>query len=111
MRIRFIADIRSLIARNWISYFPQAGHEVRVISTFPREQNVIPGTTIHALPLAFSWAGETSKNSIIPSSLLFLRSFTNKIKDWLHLDVIWWACIVPLLAPFTLDSLDYAPHR
>ena len=63
MRIRFIADIRSLIARNWISYFPQAGHEVRVISTFLREQNVIPGTTIHALPLAFSWAGETSKNN------------------------------------------------
>ena len=70
MRIRFIADIRSLIARNWISYFPQAGHEVRVISTFPREQNVIPGTTIHALPLAFSWAGETSKIEN-PNPLIF----------------------------------------
>lgn len=41
MRIRFIADIRSLIARNWISYFPQAGHEVRVISTFPRDEETL----------------------------------------------------------------------
>jgi glycosyltransferase involved in cell wall biosynthesis len=35
MRLLFIADGRSPIARNWISHFAQSDHEVHLLSTFP----------------------------------------------------------------------------
>ena len=37
MRICYIADYRSPIARNWIRHFVERGHEVHVISTHPVE--------------------------------------------------------------------------
>lgn len=49
MRILFVADGRSPIARNWIGYFLEQGHEVHLASTFPaapweglRSFNVLP---------------------------------------------------------------------
>lgn len=38
MRICYIVDYRSPIARNWIQYFVDQGHEVHVISTHPVER-------------------------------------------------------------------------
>lgn len=48
MRICFIADVRSPIARDWISYFASR-HEVHVLSTFWVEPNAIPGSEVHSL--------------------------------------------------------------
>jgi glycosyltransferase involved in cell wall biosynthesis len=49
MRICFIADARSPIARAWIGYFAGREHEVHVLSTFPCAPDCIPGATIHCL--------------------------------------------------------------
>lgn len=35
MRLCFVVDYRSPIARNWINHFVETGHEVHVVSTFP----------------------------------------------------------------------------
>jgi hypothetical protein len=35
VRILFVADGHSPIARNWIAHFVEAGHEVHLASTFP----------------------------------------------------------------------------
>ncbi len=49
MRICFIADVRSAIARNWIRYFPAHGHEVHVLATNLSEDSAIPGATVQGL--------------------------------------------------------------
>ncbi len=51
MRICFITDARSQIARNWISWFVRRGHEVCVISTYSATADSIPGARFHAIPL------------------------------------------------------------
>lgn len=48
MRICFIADVRSSIACDWITYFV-GRHEVHVLSTFCVEGDPIPGARIHYL--------------------------------------------------------------
>ena len=53
MRTVFVADARSPIARNWISYFIQQGHEVHVISTYPCPSS-LPAASLHVVPVAFS---------------------------------------------------------
>ncbi|MBY0468255.1 MAG: hypothetical protein K2Q07_04685, partial [Burkholderiaceae bacterium] len=49
MRLCFIADARSPIARAWIGYFAGREHEVHVLSTFPAAADCIPGATVHCL--------------------------------------------------------------
>ncbi|MCA9892826.1 MAG: glycosyltransferase [Anaerolineae bacterium] len=44
MRLCFIADARSPIAQNWIGHFVDLGHDVYVISSYPCEPDLIPGT-------------------------------------------------------------------
>ncbi len=53
MRICFIADARSPIARNWITHFIPR-HDVQIISTYPCAADDYPGATMHHVPLAFS---------------------------------------------------------
>lgn len=56
MRLLFVADGRSPIARSWIAYIQQAGHEVHLVSTFSCEP--IAGlTSLQAVSVAFSRAG------------------------------------------------------
>ncbi len=53
MRILFVTDARSPIARNWLRYWPEQGHEVFVVSTFPAEP--VPGVAGFAVtPIALS---------------------------------------------------------
>jgi len=53
LNLLFIADCRSPTARNWISPFIDAGHEVHVITTFPAGE--IPGSGSHTLiPIGMS---------------------------------------------------------
>jgi glycosyltransferase involved in cell wall biosynthesis len=54
MKLCFIADARSPIAQNWIQYFIGAGHDVHVISSYPCNPDVLPATSVHMVPLAFS---------------------------------------------------------
>jgi glycosyltransferase involved in cell wall biosynthesis len=54
MRIVFIADARSPIARNWIMYYVERGHEVHVISSYPCALGELPGATVRPVPIAFS---------------------------------------------------------
>ena len=46
MRICFVADARSPIARSWITYFVERGHDVRIISTYPVSGASYSGATV-----------------------------------------------------------------
>ncbi|GIW50668.1 MAG: hypothetical protein KatS3mg081_0023 [Gemmatimonadales bacterium] len=54
MKLCFIADARSPIAQNWISYFIQRGYEVHLISSYPCEEDLLPVKSLHVVPVAFS---------------------------------------------------------
>lgn len=56
MRICFIADGRSPITHQWVNYFPGAGHEVHLISTFPCDARPMPGVRVVQFALAFTQA-------------------------------------------------------
>lgn len=62
MRLLFVADGRSPIALNWISYFVQVGHEVHLASSFPckPELNL---ASCSVLPLPLSPGGEIAGNA------------------------------------------------
>ncbi len=56
MRLLYVADGRSPIARSWITYVLQAGHEVHLMSTFTCDP--LPGVAgFRYLPVAFSDVG------------------------------------------------------
>ncbi len=56
MRIFFVADGRSPIARSWLHYWPQQGHEVFLLSTAPADP--LPGLAGFAVvPVALSGLG------------------------------------------------------
>jgi glycosyltransferase involved in cell wall biosynthesis len=54
VRLCYVADARSPIARNWISHFVEAGHEVHLISSYPADPGIIGMSSQHTVPLAFS---------------------------------------------------------
>lgn len=55
MRLLFVADGRSPIALNWISYFSAQGHEVHLASTYPCRVSIELASS-HMVPTAFSQA-------------------------------------------------------
>jgi glycosyltransferase involved in cell wall biosynthesis len=63
LRICFIADARSPIARNWIAYFIARPYEVQIISTYPCAADTFPGAQIHHIPLAFSRLAGASRSN------------------------------------------------
>jgi glycosyltransferase involved in cell wall biosynthesis len=62
LRICFIADARSPIARNWIAHFIARRHEVQIISTYPCAADAFPGAQLHYIPLAFSRLAAASRS-------------------------------------------------
>ena len=82
MRIAFVADIRSPIARGWIEPFIEAGHAVHVISTFPGEPP--EGLASFAeIPVAFAGSGRgVARGSRAPggAKAIGLRS---ALRHWL----------------------------
>ncbi len=54
LKICFVADGRSVIAKNWIRYFVDKGHDVHLISTFPCDPSDPPVASLHVAPLDFS---------------------------------------------------------
>jgi glycosyltransferase involved in cell wall biosynthesis len=55
MRILFVANINSPLARNWISFFAQ-GNQVEVICLYPVIAGGLPGVQTHEVPLFLSQA-------------------------------------------------------
>lgn len=60
MRILFVADARSPIARNWLRYWKPAGHQVFVASTFAAEPDA-SWDGFAVAPVAFSGAARVGK--------------------------------------------------
>ena len=54
MKICFVADGRSVIAKNWIRWFIEQGHDVHLISTFPCDPSNPLVASLHIAPLDFS---------------------------------------------------------
>lgn len=54
MKLCFVADGRSAIAKNWMRYFIDTGHDVHLISTFPCDPADPPVASLHVVPLDFS---------------------------------------------------------
>lgn len=67
MKIVYIADGRSAIARNWISHFIQPEHEIHLVSTSACQP--LPGlASLQFLPVAFSGAGLQVKQGQVSKS-------------------------------------------
>jgi glycosyltransferase involved in cell wall biosynthesis len=54
VKLCFVVDGRSVIAKNWIRYFVDNGHEVHLISTFPCDPSNPPVASLHVASLDFS---------------------------------------------------------
>lgn len=54
MKLLYIADINSPIARNWIRYFAVPGNEIEVISYYPVVETGGMDVRIHVVPLLYS---------------------------------------------------------
>ena len=84
MRLTFIADGRSPIARNWIRYFIEHGSEVHLISTsFCSEIRGLK--SLHVVPVAFSGLRRQGRSSegggaLTSARTIGLRTF---IRHWL----------------------------
>src|SRR2546426_136641 len=64
MRICFIADARSPITRNWVSYFIQRGHEVHIISSASSSANGLHALSYTEAPIFFSRSLAGSANKV-----------------------------------------------
>jgi glycosyltransferase involved in cell wall biosynthesis len=54
LKICFLADARSPIARNWIGYFIERQHEVHIISSFPCAADDFPQAVLYEVPVALA---------------------------------------------------------
>ncbi len=98
MRICFVADARSPIARNWIRWFVQRGHSVCVISSYFAPADSIPGSELHCVPLFVNRFARIQHNgsmrssgtsSIVSPLLAELR--TGRLAEMLHAMKDWVA--------------------
>lgn len=64
MRVCFVTDFRSPIARSWISYFVLQGHEVHVISSYPCPPDSVAVTSLHVVPIAFSSFAQLARSTL-----------------------------------------------
>ena len=84
MRLAFVADGRSPIARSWIRYFVENGSEVHLISTSICSE--IKGLkSLHTVPVAFSGLRRRIGGSERPSALTSARTIDLRttIRHWL----------------------------
>ncbi len=90
MRLCFVVDARSPIARNWISYFVRAGHDVHVISSHACQGQGVDGATLHEVPIGFGRVqrnrshGRGSGRLGVVSAFRWLDQATNGcLRSWL----------------------------
>ncbi len=93
MKILFIADGRSPIARNWIKYWTGHAHEVSLVSTYPVDTEPA-GTHLEFLPVAFSQTKSAASASTVKQKSLLWGAATLKLR----LALRHW------LAPLTLPK-------
>ncbi len=118
MRICFIADARSPIARAWIGYFAGREHQVHVLSTFPCPLDAIPGATIHCLMEAAPAPSKRLRSA--PWSADLHDGLAQPLKAWLVarrarrlLERIKPALLHSLRLPvegYIGGTLDFHPH-
>lgn len=118
MRICFIADARSPIARAWIGYFAGREHEVHVLSTFPCAADAIPGALVHCLTQAAPAASKRLRSANWPVDLY--DGLAQPLKAWLLskrarrlVDQIKPALVHSLRLPiegYLGGALDFHPH-
>jgi glycosyltransferase involved in cell wall biosynthesis len=66
MRILFIADWRSPIARSWIAYFASRDQwDVHVLSLFPCQHYSLPGVTVHTIEVWGSRHARASSSTTV----------------------------------------------
>ncbi len=81
MRLLFVADGRSPIARSWIAYTLHAGHEVHLVTTFACAP--IAGlASLHAVSAAFSRAGSSTTPGSAPGGARAM-GVRGAIRHWL----------------------------
>jgi glycosyltransferase involved in cell wall biosynthesis len=61
LRICFIADARSPIARNWIAHFIARHWDVAIISSYRCAIDAFPGATVYEAPVAFAGFSRSSR--------------------------------------------------
>ncbi len=84
MKLLFIADGRSPIARNWIRHFISEGSKVHLISTSACPE--LSGlAALHTVPVAFSGLRRSGAGGMEPGSLTSSRTITLRtlIRHWL----------------------------
>jgi glycosyltransferase involved in cell wall biosynthesis len=62
LKICFLVDARSPIARNWIGYFIGQGHDTYIISTYPCSPDDFPQATLYEVPVTLANFSRTSQN-------------------------------------------------
>ncbi|MEW6125930.1 MAG: glycosyltransferase family 4 protein [Acidobacteriota bacterium] len=70
MKICFLVDARSPIARNWIGYFVERDHEVHIISSYPCSTDDFLPATLHQTPVAFANFSRASKNKKLSATIV-----------------------------------------
>lgn len=86
MKILFVADGRSPIALNWISYFVESGHEVYLASMYPCQPD-LELTSLTIIPVAFSGAVESNGSGEKGSNLkgkIIRKLATPHTRTWLR---------------------------
>lgn len=63
MKICFLVDGRSPIARNWIAHFIRSQHEVHVISSYPCSAELFAGATVYEEPVILAGYSGASRNA------------------------------------------------
>jgi glycosyltransferase involved in cell wall biosynthesis len=82
MRLLFVADGRSPIARGWIQPMIDRGHEVHLASTYPA-QPMEGLTTYHEVYVGFSNLGRRKGGSVEPPGGATSINFRSSLKHWL----------------------------
>lgn len=103
LKICFVVDARSPIARNWIGHFIQPQHQVHVISSYPCSAELMAGAEVyqaHGLFSSYSTgsrAGESERSSANPSRSSGLARLRGNARAKLSLAAQHW------LMPFDLN--------
>ncbi len=91
MRLCFIADARSPIARNWISFFAVGGHDVHVISRLAADP--IAGAVLH-VPSSPFLGGTAGKRPPTAAANVYISKFRDI--SLLPLQLSWYHLWLPI---------------
>lgn len=105
MKLAFVADVNSPIARNWISHFVEQGDQVEVICLYPAIAGVLPGARVHEVPLLLSQAYALSISGLAlrrqaGQNINLAKQATSRILHYLNaqfgLVQLWWGYVGPM---------------